>query len=117
MTTLATQLFPKAEENMSEEEQLLKLFWNRAEVKKELDKLRDQSFDLEERLKQQEALTLRVQHRLEQLEARLGNPEHSMTVVVYYQLRTIWDHCHSRLQSRCFEIERAQYDKEKRVET
>jgi hypothetical protein len=69
---------------------------------------------LVEQIRQQEAKTLRVQQRLEQLEARLGNPEHSATVVAYYQLRAIWDLCHSRLTSFSAELERAQYDKKRR---
>jgi hypothetical protein len=111
MATLAPHLFAKAEENKDEEEQLLKLFWNRAELKKELDDLRDQSFRMTEKFTQQEALTLRVQQRLEQLEASLGDPENSETVVAYYQLRALWNHCHTRLTSFASELERAQHDK------
>ncbi len=90
MATIAPQLFSKAEKNTEDEEQLLKLFWNRAELKKELDKLRAESFSLTEQVKNQEAKTLRVQHRLKQLETRLGNPEHSPNVVAFYQLKGIW---------------------------
>jgi len=111
MATLAPYLFAKAEENKDDEEQLLKLFWNRAELKKELDNLRAQSFRMTEKFTQQEALTLRTQQRLEQLEASLGDPENSATVVAYYQLRALWNHCHSRLTSLASELEGTQYDK------
>lgn len=114
MATLAPQLFAKAEDNKDEEEQLLKLFWNRAELKKELETLRNQSFRLTEKLKQKEAITLRIQQRLEQLEASLGNPENSTTVVAYYQLRAVWNHCQLRLSSLANELERAQSDKASR---
>jgi hypothetical protein len=114
MATLAPQLFAKAEDNKDDEDQLLKLFWNRAELKKELDKLRDQAFSLAEKCKQQEALTLRVQQRLGQLEASLGDPENSATVVAYYQLLALWNHCHARLKSFAGDLERTQKDKTNR---
>jgi hypothetical protein len=117
MATLAPHLFTKAEENKDDEEQLLKLFWNRAELKKELDDLRDQSFRMTEKFTQQEALTLRLQQRLEQLETSLGDPENAETVVAYYQLRALWNHCHSRLASLCSDLERTQYDKGYRQHT
>ena len=117
MATLAPQLFAKAEDNLNEEDQLLKLFWNRAELKKELKNLRSQSIKLTEQQKQQEALTLRVQQRLEQLEANLGDPENAVTVVTYYQLRAVWDHCHLRLSSLANELGRAQHDKAYRQHT
>ena len=111
MATIAPQLFSKAEDHKDDEEQLLKLFWNRAELKKELDKLRNQAFELTEKLKQQEAITLRVQQRLGQLEASLGDPENAETVVAYYQLLALWNHCHARLTSFSSELERTQEDK------
>jgi hypothetical protein len=117
MATLAPQLFTKAEDNKDDEDQLLKLFWNRAELKKELDKLRDQTFRLTEKGKQQEAITLRVQQRLGQLEASLGDPENAETVVAYYQLLALWNHCHARLASFASDLERAQNDKDKRQHT
>jgi hypothetical protein len=56
-----------------------------------------------------------VQHRLEQLEARLANPEHSDSVVAYYQLRDIWESCHQRLTSLSADLEQAQRDKGERL--
>ena len=44
----------------AEEERLLKLFWNRAELKKELANLDAQLQQLRERLKQQEGATTRL---------------------------------------------------------
>lgn len=111
MATMAPQLFGRADDNREDEEQLLRLFWNRAELKKEFDKLRDESFGLKQQLKEQEARTLRVQHRLEQLEARLASPEHSLAAVAHYQLRGVWESCHQRLAFMAAELERAQLDK------
>jgi hypothetical protein len=114
MATIAPHLFPKTEEGGDEQEQLMRLFWNRAELKKELEQLRDDCHRLSEEIKKQEGKTLRVQERLQQLELRLANPEHSMTVVVFYQLRGIWEHCHSRLAALSAELDRAHYDKGQR---
>jgi hypothetical protein len=111
MATIAPHLLAKGEEKLDEEEQLLKLFWNRAELKKELKLLRDDSFRLGEELKQQEAKTLRVQQRLEQLEVTLGNPKNAMVAVTHYRLKAIWNYCRSRLESLASELARAQYDK------
>jgi hypothetical protein len=111
MATLVPQLFAKADKNTDEEEQLLQLFWKRAELKQEFEKLRTQSFILTEKLQEQEAINLRVQQKLEQLESNLGDPEYAGTVFAYYQLRSVWNHCHSRLASLANDLEHAQYDK------
>jgi hypothetical protein len=111
MATLVPQLFAKAEQNTDEEDQLMKLFWNRAELKKEVEKLRNQSFTQTEKLQEQEAINLRVQQQLEQLESNLGDPEYADTVFAYYQLRRAWGHCHSRLASLANDLEHSQNDK------
>ena len=48
-----------------EEQRLLKLFWNRAELKKELQALDDQLHNLRNKLKQQENANGRLQQQLE----------------------------------------------------
>ena len=45
----------------AEQERLLKLFWNRAELKKELQSLDDQLHNLRNKLKQQENANSRLQ--------------------------------------------------------
>ena len=45
----------------AEEERLLKLFWNRAELKKELSGLEEELHQLQDRLKQQVAANDRAQ--------------------------------------------------------
>lgn len=111
MATLATHLNTRGEEKRDEEEQLLQLFRNRAQLKQELNKLRDESLRLQEAFEEQEARTLRAQQRLEQLEATLGDPDSAMTAVAFYRLRSIWEYCHSRLDLLSQELERAQHDK------
>ncbi len=72
------------------EDRLLDLFWNRAELKKEFARLRQERDELRDRLRQQEGEILRRQQRLEQLEGLLSDPAQAMTVAVYYQLRGLW---------------------------
>ena len=68
MATMAPQLFGKAGSNLKNDEQLLKLFWNRAELKKELAQLRREREKFIDQIRQHEGLNLRVQQRLEQME-------------------------------------------------
>jgi hypothetical protein len=114
MSTMATQLFAKADVDLKDEEQLLKLFWNRAELKKELDTLRAANYQLQDELKQEQAVKLRVQQRLAQLETILGNPATAGTATAYYQLLGIWHKCQTRLRSIADELEKSLYDKEHR---
>lgn len=114
MATLISPLFGKTENGIGDEEQLLKLFWNRAELKKELAKLRREVLRASEKLSQQEALTLRLQERLEQLESQLGNPETAFNIVTYYQLKGVWNLCHNKLMAISNELSRAHHDKQYR---
>ncbi|MDP6436479.1 MAG: hypothetical protein QF790_00415 [Gammaproteobacteria bacterium] len=114
MAILTSPLFSRTENDNGDEEQLLKLFWNRAELKKELAKLRRDALRSAEKLTQQEALTLRLQQRLEQLESQLGNPETASSVVTYYQLQGVWKLCHNKLLAASNELGRAQHDKQYR---
>lgn len=114
MSTIATQLLSRANPSSNEQEQLLKLFWNRAELKKEFDKLRAESATLSDQIAKQEALTLRVQQRLDELEVHLANPETANRAIAYYQLRAIWNGCHQRIASLATDLERTCRDREYR---
>jgi len=115
MVTLATQLFSRGGSNTEDEEQLLKLFWNRAELKKELDSLRNDIYQLSDQLKHEQALKLRVQQRYEQLEAMLSSPATAATSVTYYQLRDVWSRCFERLASVSDDLSRLHHDKKYRL--
>ena len=80
-----------------DEERLLKLFWNRAELKKELASLRAEGDRLKEQLQQQEGATLRSQQRLEQLEGLLADPLQAANAAVFYQLRGVWHSCRKKM--------------------
>jgi hypothetical protein len=76
--------------NELEEDSLLKLYWNRAGVKRELVNLKREHFDLLEKLEQQEGAILRAQSQLEGLERLLTNPLAAANAMVYFQLRHVW---------------------------
>src|SRR5687768_17531742 len=71
-------------------EELLKLYWNRADVKRELKALRRERFELLDKLKEQEGAILRAQEQLEGLERLLTNPLAAANAMVYFQLRHLW---------------------------
>jgi hypothetical protein len=73
-----------------QKEQLLELFWNRANVKRELRELRKERFDLLDKIKEQEGAILRAQEQLEGLERLLTNPLAAANAMVYFQLRHLW---------------------------
>jgi hypothetical protein len=71
-------------------EQLLKLYSNRAGVKRELNDLRKERHELLDKLKDQEGAILRSQEQLEGLERLLTNPLAAANAMVYFQLRHLW---------------------------
>jgi hypothetical protein len=77
-------------ERTAEEDRLLHLFRNRAELKKSYISVQDELQRLKDRIKQQEGATARVQEMLQGLEARLGLPETAYPAIVFYQLRELW---------------------------
>lgn len=113
MGTVTTPLLQRRQE--PDEEQLLKLFWNRAELKKELARLRREKDKLIDQVRQQEAINLRAQQRLEQLEGLLADPVQAVNAVVYYQLRGVWQQCRKRLVRLARELAERQQDREERL--
>jgi hypothetical protein len=97
-----------------DEDRLLKLYWNRAELKKELAALDEQLYQLRDRLKQQEAATVRAGDDLESLETLLGNPEIGFGALVHFQLRALWRACHVQLEQFGSELKRQQEDRERK---
>lgn len=95
MNNLASPL--RSNNSEPEEERLLKLFWNRAELKKELASLRAEGDRLKDRLQQQEGTILRSKQRLEQLEGMLADPLQAANAAVFYQLRGVWHSCRKKM--------------------
>lgn len=72
-----------------ESDKLLNLYWNRAELKKEFAELRNEKFRLQERLKEQEGATARIEQKLQHLENLLLDPEWVYNIVTFFQLRRL----------------------------
>ncbi len=111
MTASATQttIRPKSDHD---EEQLLQLFWNRAQLKKDFAKLKLERDRLMDRIRQQEGATLRAQQQLEQLEGLLVDPQQAANAAVFYQLRGIWQHCRKKLTRFARDLSARQTDRE-----
>ncbi len=103
-----------ARKSAEEQERLLKLYWNRAELKKELAGLDDQLYQLRDRLKQQEAATQRAVDERESLETLLGNPELGFGALVHFQLNGLWRACQQQLEQFATELRRQQEDRERK---
>jgi hypothetical protein len=96
-----------------DDDRILHLFKNRAELKKAHSELQDEVQRLKDRIKQQEGVTARVQEMLQGLEARLATPESGYPALVFYQLRELWNlgrtllmQCVSELATQLEERER-----------
>ena len=98
----------------AEESRLLKLYWNRAELKKQLADLDAERHQLRDRLKQQEATTERLEDEFHALEGLLGNPELGFEALIHYQLRALWRACHGQLEQFGSELVRQREDRERK---
>lgn len=96
MTSL-TAIFGSTRDAGGDSEKLLELYWNRAELKKEFAKLRDQTFRLREEIKAREGARVRLQQKLDQLESLLLDPDWMYNVVAFYQLRALNERCRLKL--------------------
>jgi hypothetical protein len=95
-----------------DDDQLLRLFWNRAELKREFAKLQREREQMVGQLRQQEGAVLRTQQRLEQLEGLLADPERAASAAVFYQLRGIWSYGRRRLVRLARDLTTRQQERE-----
>lgn len=104
------------EKNREEDEQdrLLLLFANRANLKKEFAGLREERYHLLDKLKQQEGATQRAKDQMTELEALLADPIAGFNAVVFYQLRNIWMTCHDEMGLFAAELKKQQEDRERK---
>lgn len=107
-------LVPSAADR-EEEQRVLQLFRNRAELKKAYTELQDEIHRLKDRLKQQEGATARVQEQLGDLEARLTLPETAYPAMVFYQLRSLWTTGADLLRAFGEDLEKQQVERERRI--
>ncbi len=86
---------PKA----TEDERVLQLFQNRAELKKSYSSAQDEIHRLRERVKLQEGAITRIKEMMQGLEQRLATPAAGLQVLVHYQLRSLWTAAQQRIDS------------------
>lgn len=87
----------KDEVGEEESEKLLNLYWNRAELKKEFARMRNEQFELKDRIKEHEGATARLQQKLDHLENLLLDPDWVYNIVTYFQLRGLNLRCQGKL--------------------
>ena len=87
----------KDEDGEQESEKLLNLYWNRAELKKEFARMRNEQFELKDRIKEHEGATARLQQKLDHLENLLLDPAWVYNIVTYFQLRGLNLRCQGKL--------------------
>jgi hypothetical protein len=97
-----------------EEDRVLTLFRNRAELKKAYGEREDEIYRLKDRIKQQEGATQRVQEMLNALEVRLGVTETGYPALVFYQLRRLWQSGRELIEQFAADLVRKQDERERR---
>jgi hypothetical protein len=98
-----------------DDDRVLNLFRNRAELKKSYSTLQDEVQRLKDRIKQQEGATARVQEMLQGLEARLSQTETAFPAIVFYQLRELWNLGKSLLMQFVADLAAQQEERERRA--
>ncbi len=88
---------PRQGASPADDDRLLDLFWNRAELKKAFADLRAERHSLRERVRDQEGQILRARQRVEELEGVLADPVQSANASTFFQLRTLWGYGRRRL--------------------
>lgn len=98
-----------------DEGRVLALFRNRAELKKAYGELQEEIYRLQDRMKQQEGATLRVQEMLNGLEGRLGIADTAYPALVFYQLRRLWQSGRELIEQFVADLARQQEERERRA--
>jgi DNA repair exonuclease SbcCD ATPase subunit len=107
------QLFAPARQPV-DDERLMQLYWNRAELKKELSRLQDERHQLLEKIRHHEASFARHSEQLLALEEFLGNPETGPYALVYFQLRSLWRATSAKVARFAQQLQQQQADREQR---
>ena len=96
MSSLTT-IFGNSDEESPDNEKLLHLYWNRNELKKEFAGMRKEQFRLQEKIRQAEGVSARLQQKLDHLEGLLIDPDWARSVLVFFQLHGVALRCESKL--------------------
>jgi hypothetical protein len=107
------QLLPGARQP-EQDERLLQLYWNRAELKKELTRLQDERHKLREQIRNHEGAIARAHEQIEVLEEYLGNPEIAAHALVFFQLRALWRIASAKLGRFAQQLHKQQSEREER---
>lgn len=97
-----------------EDERLLQLYWNRAELKKELTRLQAERDRMLGIIQKQEAAELKLREQMDQLEQHLGDPDAAVHALVYFQLRSLWRSCAAKVARFSQQLQRQQEERERR---
>lgn len=108
------QLLSNGSRRPVEDERLLQLYWNRAELKKELTRLQDERHRLLEQIRNHEATFARNREQLQTLEEFLGNPDSGPHALVYFQLRSLWRATSAKVARFAQQLQQQQADREQR---
>jgi hypothetical protein len=100
----------------ADEERLLQLYWNRAELKKELARLQAEHHQLLEHIQTQEADAVRSREYLHALEQYLGDPDIAPHAMAYFQLRALWRTAAGRLARFSQHLQQQQIDRERQAQ-
>jgi hypothetical protein len=92
-----TTIFRNESADRRETDKLVDLFRNRVELKKEFAALRNEKYQLLDRIKHHQGATARVQQQHAHLENLLRDPEWVHSVTAFYQLRALAEHCEKQL--------------------
>lgn len=101
-------------EPAEQEARLLQLYWNRAELKKELSRLQDEHYKLKQKVRDYELAAEQAREQLAALEQYLGNPEAGAHALVYFQLRGLWRTCAMKVERFAEQLQQQQMDRERR---
>jgi len=103
-----TGIFKPEPEETQDNDKLVDLFRNRSELKMEFASLRDEKYQLQDRVKQHQGATARVQQKMDHLENLLLDRKWVHIVVTFYQLRRLSAHCNAKLGRFAEELKQQQ---------
>lgn len=98
----------------ADDERVLDLFQNRAQLKKRFSNLQRQLDSHGDEIRSREAQIERAQADKRALEGALANTSTAYAAIAYYHLRGLWDSARLKLESFCEELTNQQRDRERK---
>ena len=96
------------------DQRLMRLYWNRAELKKELADIQDQRQKLLATVESHQVAIRRASEQIDELAAYLGRPEVGPQALLYFQLRALWLLCARKLTQFVTDLCAEQEERERR---